>query len=348
MAGVEQIKVEDGEAGMRLDRWFKTHFPGLGFGHLQKLLRSGQVRVDGGRVKADSRIEPGQMIRIPPLGVDQRAPARSRRKPCATRTTATCWPDAALRGPKVFVFNKPAGLAVQGGSGVVRHVDDMLEAWRNQKGEKPRLVHRLDRDTSGVLVVARTRLAAMKLAEAFRARETKKTYWALVKGVPPKREDKISTWLVKEATPDGDRVRVAKHGEKGADHAVSYYRVHRAGGADALLAGDGALYRAHPPVARARRAYRLPDHRRPEIFRGRHQLGFSRRRPEQTASPRAAHRHPPSRQGLGRRDRADAAAYAPELELARLRRGKRGGRRRERRLQSWTGATRSTRAADSS
>ena len=86
-------------------------------------------------------------------------------------------------------------------------------------------MHRLDRDTSGVLVVARTRLAAMKLAEAFRARETKKTYWALVKGVPPKREDKISTWLVKEQTPDGDRMRVAKHGEKGADHAVSYYRV---------------------------------------------------------------------------------------------------------------------------
>ena len=127
--------------------------------------------------------------------------------------------------PKVFVFNKPAGLAVQGGSGVTRHVDDMLEAWRSQKGEKPRLVHRLDRDTSGVLVVARTRHAAMKLAEAFRARETKKTYWALVKGLPKKREDKISTWLVKEQTPDGDRMRVAKHGEEGADHAVSYYRV---------------------------------------------------------------------------------------------------------------------------
>jgi len=127
--------------------------------------------------------------------------------------------------PKVFVFNKPAGLAVQGGSGVSRSVDHMLEAWRNRQGEKPRLVHRLDRDTSGVLVVARTRLAAMKLAEAFRERETKKTYWALVKGVPKKREDKISTWLVKEPTPDGDRMRVAKHGEEGADHAVSYYRV---------------------------------------------------------------------------------------------------------------------------
>ncbi|HEU4987332.1 MAG TPA: RluA family pseudouridine synthase, partial [Rhizobiaceae bacterium] len=127
--------------------------------------------------------------------------------------------------PKVFVFNKPAGLAVQGGSGVNRHVDGMLEAWRNKKGEKPRLVHRLDRDTSGVLVVARTRLAAMKLAEAFRARETKKTYWALVKGVPKKREDRISSWLVKETMPDGDRMRIARHGEPGADHAVSFYRI---------------------------------------------------------------------------------------------------------------------------
>lgn len=227
MAGVEQITVEAGETGMRLDRWFKSHYPGLGFGHLQKLLRSGQIRVNGGRAKADTRVEPGHVIRIPPLEVDKKGGDG----PLTARTMRNQDDGDVLKqmllyeDSKVFVFNKPAGLAVQGGSGVVRHVDDMLEAWRNKKGEKPRLVHRLDRDTSGVLVVARTRLAAMKLAESFRARETKKTYWALVKGVPPKREDKISTWLIKEQTPDGDRMRVAKHGEKGADHAVSYYRV---------------------------------------------------------------------------------------------------------------------------
>jgi len=101
----------------------------------------------------------------------------------------------------------------------------MLEAWTNKKGEKPRLVHRLDRDTSGVLVIARTRGAAQKLTAAFRERDTKKTYWSLVRGVPRKHEDKISTWLIKEATEDGDRMRVAKHGEDGADHAISYYRV---------------------------------------------------------------------------------------------------------------------------
>lgn len=232
MAGVEQITVEQGEAGMRLDRWFKSHFPGLGFGPLQKLLRSGQVRVDGGRVKAETRLEPGQVVRVPPLAVDRKG------DDVVTAKTMRGQDDEVVlrkmmiyEDESVFVFNKPSGLAVQGGSGVVRHVDDMLEAFRNKKGEKPRLVHRLDRDTSGVLVVARSRLAAMKLSEAFRGRDAKKTYWALVKGVPKKHEDRISTWLLKEQTPlDGDRMRVAKHGEKGADHAVSNYRVIEQGG----------------------------------------------------------------------------------------------------------------------
>ena len=226
MAGVEQIAVESGEAGMRLDRWFKSHFPGLSFGHLQKLLRSGQIRIDGGRAKSDTRIEPGQMIRVPPLGVDRKAAGPVTARTMRGQGDAEVLAQMLIyEDPKVFVFDKPAGLAVQGGSGVTRHLDDMLEAWRNAKGEKPRLVHRLDRDTSGVLVVARTRLAAMKLAEAFRGRDAKKIYWALVRGVPKKHEDKISTWLVKEPSPDGDRVRVARHGEEGADHAVTHYRV---------------------------------------------------------------------------------------------------------------------------
>ncbi len=226
MAGVELIEVLDSEAGMRLDRWFKTHFPGLGFGHLQKLLRSGQVRVDGGRAKSDTRVEPGQKIRVPPLDVDRQGEGQLTARSIRGQDDREVLARMLLHADEmVFVFNKPAGLAVQGGSGVTRHVDDMLEAWRNKRGEKPRLVHRLDRDTSGVLVVARTRLAAMKLSEAFRARDTRKIYWALVKGVPSKRNEKISTWLVKEATPDGDRVRVVRHGERGADHAVSHYRV---------------------------------------------------------------------------------------------------------------------------
>lgn len=226
MAGVEQIEVEPGESGMRLDRWFKAHYPGLGFGELQKLLRSGQIRLDGGRAKAETRVEAGQTVRVPPLAVDRKGNGPLTARTMRDKGDAELLSQMLLHeDPKVFVFDKPSGLAVQGGSGVSRSVDHMLEAWRNQKGEKPRLVHRLDRDTSGVLVVARTRLAAMKLSEAFRGRDAKKTYWALVRGVPKKREGQISSWLIREPTPDGDRVRVARHGEKGADHAVSHYRV---------------------------------------------------------------------------------------------------------------------------
>ncbi len=226
MSGVQQVEIGKDEGGMRLDRWFKVHFPGLGFGHLQKLLRSGQVRVDGGRAKADTRVQPGQMVRIPPLEVDRKGNENITAHSLRGAGDGEALSQMLIyEDPKVYVFNKPAGLAVQGGSGVNRHVDGMLEAWRNKKGEKPRLVHRIDRDTSGVLVVARTRQAAVKLTEAFRARDTKKTYWALVKGVPKKPEGRISTWLVKEQTPDGDRMRVAKHGEPDSDHAVSNYRL---------------------------------------------------------------------------------------------------------------------------
>jgi 23S rRNA pseudouridine955/2504/2580 synthase len=228
MAGVEIIEVDGEEEGMRLDRWFKAHYPGLGFGALQKLLRSGQIRVDGGRVKSDTRLQKGQSVRIPPMQTDRASAGAGNMTAHSIRNTG----DAeALRkmtlfeDERVLVINKPPGLSVQGGSNVPRHIDGMLEALRNKKGEKPRLVHRLDRDTSGVLMVAKTRSAAQKLSEAFRHRETKKTYWALVKGAPPKTEGTIKSWLLKKQTPDGDRMEVVRHGVKGADHAVSNYRI---------------------------------------------------------------------------------------------------------------------------
>jgi 23S rRNA pseudouridine955/2504/2580 synthase len=257
MAAMQTRTVEPDEAGMRLDRWFKAHYPELSFGHLQKLLRSGQVRVDGGRVRTNARLVPGQAIRVPPLGQGglegvlrenrpgeakgdnaspsadgERGAAKSQEPPQRDRPARRPTSDAdALRAmilhedDEVFVFNKPAGLAVQGGSGLTRHVDAMLEAFRDRKGQKPRLVHRLDRDTSGVLVVARTRLAAQKLAAAFRTRSTRKIYWALVRGVPKPKQGRISTWLAKEGTPEGDRMRVARHGADDASHAVTLYSV---------------------------------------------------------------------------------------------------------------------------
>lgn len=224
MNKLQQIAVDADEEGMRVDRWFKAHFPGLGFAPLQKLLRTGQIRVDGGRVKADTRLKQGQLVRVPPLAMESKIEV-------LTPRTMRDKGDAELlqrmllhEDDKLFVFNKPAGLAVQGGSGISRHVDGMLEAWRNRKGEKPRLVHRLDRDTSGVLVVARTRQAAVRLTAAFRERTTRKLYWALVKGVPSPREGKISTWLLREQTAEGDRMRIARHGEPDSDHAVTLYR----------------------------------------------------------------------------------------------------------------------------
>ncbi|MEM1376103.1 MAG: RluA family pseudouridine synthase [Pseudomonadota bacterium] len=226
MAGVEEKMVTADEAGMRLDRWFKAHYAGLGFGALQKLLRSGQIRVDGKRAKSDTRILAGNQIRIPPQLNTASAPVGAPVNPLKQAGDGQALAQMTLfEDAKVVILNKPHGLAVQGGSGVSRHVDGMLEALRNKKGEKPRLVHRLDRDTTGVLAIAKTRSAAQALTEAFRKRDTEKVYWALVKGAPRKSEGRVSTWLAKEKTPDGDRMRVAEHGEKGADHAVSFFRV---------------------------------------------------------------------------------------------------------------------------
>jgi 23S rRNA pseudouridine955/2504/2580 synthase len=230
--GVGVRKIDSDEAGMRLDRWFKVHFSGLAFGQLQKLLRSGQIRVDGGRVKSDMRVATGQQVRIPP-SLNQLAARQPNNvgRHITSNTIRDRHDIDVLRAmtlyedEKVIVFNKPAGLAVQGGSGLNRHVDMMLEAMRSKKGEKPRLVHRLDRDTSGVLVVAKTRGAAAALTKSFRHRDTQKTYWAIVKGVPRKKEGGISEYMVKEHTADGDRMRIARHGERGADHSQSNYRV---------------------------------------------------------------------------------------------------------------------------
>lgn len=226
LSAVTQKTVDRDEAGMRVDRWFKLHFPGIGFGHLQKLLRSGQVRVDGRRVKAASRLEAAQVVRVPPLDSAAEKPRHMTPNTIRDRHDVDVLNDMTLFDDrKVIVLNKPAGLAVQGGSGINRSVDSMLESLRDKSGQKPRLCHRLDRDTSGVLVVAKTRSAAAALTASFRHRDTRKTYWALLRGVPRQREGRISTYLAKQKTPDGDRMRVAAHGEAGADHAVTTYRV---------------------------------------------------------------------------------------------------------------------------
>ncbi len=242
--GVVTLKVVDDEEGMRLDRWFKAHYPSLAFGHLQKLLRSGQVRVDGGRVKTNTRLSAGQSVRVPPLtrskpeekpdyaengrerGDKREYVERPAIKKSGKNSDADFLKSITLyEDREVLVLNKPMGLAVQGGSGTVRHVDGILEAYRDRNGVKPRLVHRLDKDTSGVLLIAKTRLAASTLAKTFRSRSARKIYWALVAGVPKPKQGRISSYLAKGGGPDGEKMQIAKHGDKDASHALTYYAV---------------------------------------------------------------------------------------------------------------------------
>jgi 23S rRNA pseudouridine955/2504/2580 synthase len=185
--GVQTLEVTPDEAQMRVDRFLVARFPQLAFTHIQRIVRKGELRVDGKRAKPNERLEPGQKVRVPPLNLD--APRVAERSAARDGEDVTFLRSITLyEDDDVLVLNKPMGLAVQGGPGVTRHVDKLLEALRDRDGQKPRLVHRLDKDTAGCLVVAKTRFAAMTLAKSFRSRSARKIYWALVAGVPRVRQ----------------------------------------------------------------------------------------------------------------------------------------------------------------
>ncbi len=196
MSGVETRQVASGEGDQRLDRWFRRHFPQVTQGAIEKMCRKGEIRVDGGRVKASTRLEEGQAVRVPPL---PDAPAPARAKPAAVAEEDAAMMRAAIlwKDDHIIALNKPPGLPTQGGSKQTRHVDGLAEALRFGFEDKPRLVHRLDKDTSGVLLLARTRQIAGALTEAFRARDTRKIYWAAVAGVPKPAMGTIRFGLVK-------------------------------------------------------------------------------------------------------------------------------------------------------
>ena len=222
--GVQTVAVTADEGGMRVDRFLEARFPGLSFSHIQRIIRKGELRVNGKRAKPKDRLQTGQAVRIPPLKLD--AP-----KPSTPGSEADAKTREFLRSitlhedADVLVLNKPMGLAVQGGSGTTRHLDGMLEVLRDAQGQRPRLVHRLDKDTAGCLLVAKTRFAASALAKTFRSRSARKIYWALVVGVPKPHQGRISTFLAKEEREDDSFMRIARHGEEGASHAVTYYAV---------------------------------------------------------------------------------------------------------------------------
>lgn len=223
--GVQQLVVTPDENEMRIDRFLEARFPQLSFSHIQRIVRKGELRVDGKRADSKDRLVAGQTVRIPPLRLEQQA-ERPRSAKADADTLGFLRSITLYEDEDVLVLNKPTGLAVQGGSGTTRHVDGMLEALTGKDGQKPRLVHRLDKDTSGCLVIAKSRFAAATLAKTFRSRSARKVYWALVAGVPRVRQGRISTYLAREEAYDGDqRMAVAKHGEDGAMHAVTYYAV---------------------------------------------------------------------------------------------------------------------------
>jgi len=219
MSGVQQREVSRDEDGMRLDRWFARHFPQLGFGRLQKLIRNGEVRVDKGRVQTGMRLSAGQIVRVPPINDE----TRTEPTPIRTEDAEFLRSIVLYEDDELYVFNKPYGLAVQGGSGTKRHIDGMLKSLPNKRGEAPRLVHRLDRDTSGCLVVAKTHAAASHFGAVFRSRSARKIYWAVVAGNPTPRQGEISCFLAKQRTTDGEQMVVVPNGTPGAQHSMSYY-----------------------------------------------------------------------------------------------------------------------------
>ena len=222
--GVQNVAVTADESGMRVDRFLESRFPGLSFSHIQRVIRKGEVRVNGKRTQPKNRLEAGQTIRIPPLRLDAPKP-RAPGDAADDKTREFLKSITLYEDADVLVLNKPMGLAVQGGSGTTRHLDGMLEVMRDTHGQRPRLVHRLDKDTAGCLLVAKTRFAAAVLAKTFRSRSARKVYWALVAGVPKVHQGRVSTFLAKQEHEDESFMRIAQHGEKGAMHAVTYYAV---------------------------------------------------------------------------------------------------------------------------
>jgi 23S rRNA pseudouridine955/2504/2580 synthase len=226
--------VGEDEAGMRLDRWLHRRFPDISNSHLMKIVRKGEVRVSGRRADVSTRLEQGETVRVPPL---RNAAAQAPVKRANPEDAEAIRAMTLFEDRDVIVLNKPYGLAVQGGSGTKRHIDGMLEALAARDGTRPVLVHRLDRDTSGVLLIAKSRKMAAELGEIFRSRRAKKIYWALVEGVPKPAQGRISMFLAKgegmgdergargQGRADIERMRVAKHGEPDAQHSLTLYAV---------------------------------------------------------------------------------------------------------------------------
>jgi len=241
----ETAQIAADEDGIRLDRWFKRRYPALTHGRLEKLLRTGQVRLDGKRAKSADRVAVGQSVRVPPQVANDTVEEKPRPQPRAEDRQLL--QDLILYMDKsVIVLNKPAGLATQGGSGLTRHIDGMLDQLAFEKNQRPRLVHRLDRDTSGVLVIARTVPAAAALARSLAQRDASKIYWALTRGVPQQKRGTIKAALAKEGARGAERMEIVERDSDDAKHAITDYAVvDRAGEEFAWVAAKPVTGRTH-------------------------------------------------------------------------------------------------------
>jgi 23S rRNA pseudouridine955/2504/2580 synthase len=242
MGEVKILGVAEAEDGVRLDRWLRRRWPHLGQTQIHKLARSGQIRVDGGRVKAETRLSAGAQVRVPPL---RDAPPREARDGLSARDIAFARGLVLYEDDEVLVLNKPAGLAVQGGTKTSHHVDRLLSAW-GEGLERPRLTHRLDRDTSGVMVLGKSAAAAARLAGAFAKRRAQKTYWAIVEGNPRPVDGTIDLPLAKTGALDLERVTPVDAKDPKAKPAVTeFVTVSRAGPRAAWLALRPLTGRTH-------------------------------------------------------------------------------------------------------
>jgi 23S rRNA pseudouridine955/2504/2580 synthase len=229
MTGVRYETVGPDEAEQRLDRWFRRRWPHVGQGRIEKMCRKGEIRVDGARARASTRVAPGQTVRIPPLPEPGEAPVPEPEQKGAVAPPRELLDAILYRDDHMIVLNKPPGLAVQGGSKQTRHLGAMLSGLRFGRDDDPRLVHRLDKDTSGLLVLARTGAAAAALGRLFRSKAVDKIYVAVVAGKPEPAAGTIRYGLVKAGGRGAERMetihpdRVA--GTPGAKTSVTDYRV---------------------------------------------------------------------------------------------------------------------------
>ncbi len=242
-AEVRQFTVSEDDSGIRLDRWFKRNLPQIGFATVSKWARTGQIRVDGKRAKPEDRLEAGQVLRVPPGGEASHKAPRPRRE-MTEEQIAEARAMVIRETPSAIVLNKPPGLATQGGSKTTHHVDGLLDAFvENEDTPRPRLVHRLDKDTSGVLLVARTPGAAASYSRRFSGRSARKVYWALVVGVPEVREGTIDAPLAKQPGTGGEKMHVDE--ENGQVAKTRYRVVERAGQRTAWVELEPLTGRTH-------------------------------------------------------------------------------------------------------